>query len=180
MIIVLNAVLLVSYLALQHGDQISVLGFGGANKWLPPVKGEAAMPQVLDHLYDYQTTAQPSDFSEAAERLMAHQKRRSMVVIVTNLRGEDESDLIPAVEILRQRHLVIVTSLREESVNQAMTEPVGNFDDAVLYGATAGYLEDRRQLIETLRSRGVTVVDTVTTELPVAISNAYLDARRST
>ena len=176
----LNAVLLVSYLALQHDDQISILGFGGSTRWLPPVKGSAAMPKVLDHLYDYETTTDPSDFSAAAERLLALQKRRSMVVMVSNLRGEDESDLLPAIEILRERHLVIVTSLREQSITKTMETPVETNEEALLYGATSNYLEERQQMIEKLRNRGVTVVDTPTDDLPIAISNAYLEVRKST
>lgn len=175
----LNAVLLVSYLALQSGDQVAILGFGGTTKWLPPVKGAAAMPRVLDHLYDYETTPKPSDFSEAAERLLAVQKRRVMVVVVSNLRGEDEADLLPAVEVLRERHLVIVTSIREQSIGQTLSKPVESMEEAILYGATLGYLDERRKLLEDLRSRGVTVVDTVAGELPVAISNAYLKVRKS-
>lgn len=175
----LNAVLLVSYLALQSGDQVAILGFGGTTKWLPPVKGGAAMPRVLDHLYDYETTPKPSDFSEAAERLLAVQKRRAMVVVVSNLRGEDEADLLPAVEVLRERHLVIVTSIQEQSIGQTLSKPVESMEEAVLYGATRGYLDERRKLLEDLRSRGVTVVDTVAGELPVAISNAYLKVRKS-
>lgn len=176
----LNAVLLVSYLALQHDDQVAILGFGGSNRWLSPVKGKEAMPKVLEHLYDYETTIQPSDFSEAAERLLSLQRRRSMVVIVSNLRGEDEGDLLPAIEVLRERHLVIVTSLREKSIANTLEQPVEELEDALLYGATAEYLEERRQLIEAMRSRGVSVVDTDTGDLPIAISNAYLEARRST
>lgn len=176
----LNAVMLVSYLALQHDDLVSILGFGGSEKWLPPVKGAAAIPKVLEHLYDYQTSTDPSDFSEAAARLLALQKRRAMVVIVTNLRGEDADDLLPAIEILRRRHIVVVTSLREKAVMRTIDSPVATVEDALLYGATSNYLEERHQLIETLRNRGVTVVDTDTTDLPIAISNAYLQVRKST
>ena len=55
------------------------------------------MSALLNHLYDYQTTTEPSDFSEAGERLMQRQSRRSLVVILTNLRGEDDAELLPAV-----------------------------------------------------------------------------------
>ena len=85
----LNAMLLISYVALRQGDQVGILSFGGTDRWLPPVKGISSMTTVLNHLYDYETSPFPSDFSEAAERLLKYQQRRSMVVVMTNLRGED-------------------------------------------------------------------------------------------
>ena len=65
----LNAMLLISYVALRQGDQVGILSFGGTERWLPPVKGASSMTTVLNHLYDYETSPFPSDFSEAAERL---------------------------------------------------------------------------------------------------------------
>jgi len=92
---VLNAILLVSHVALRQGDQVAVKSFGGSDRWLPPVKGSHAMPVLLNHLYDYRTTPAPSDFSGAVEQLMARQRRRSLVILLTNLRGEDGKELVP-------------------------------------------------------------------------------------
>jgi uncharacterized protein (DUF58 family) len=64
----LNAMLLISFIALRQGDEIGVCGFGGTKKWLPPVKGSHSMPKLLNHLYDYEATSEPSDFIEAAEQ----------------------------------------------------------------------------------------------------------------
>ncbi|MDC0321645.1 DUF58 domain-containing protein, partial [Akkermansiaceae bacterium] len=60
----LNAMLLISYVALRQGDQVGILSFGGTDRWLPPVKGASSMTTVLNHLYDYETSPFPSDFSE--------------------------------------------------------------------------------------------------------------------
>jgi len=76
----LNAMLLLSYVALRQGDHVGVLSFGGTERWLPPVKGTQSMTTLLNHLYDYKTTPSPSDFSEAAERLLTHQRRRALVI----------------------------------------------------------------------------------------------------
>ena len=109
----LNSMLLLSYVALRQGDQVGILSFGGTDRWLPPVKGGSAMTTVLNHLYDYETSPYPSDFAEAAERLLKHQRRRSMVVVMTNLRGEDAGELREPLRKLRQKHVVVLASLRE-------------------------------------------------------------------
>ncbi|MEM0970485.1 MAG: DUF58 domain-containing protein, partial [Verrucomicrobiota bacterium] len=175
----LNAVLLMSFIALKQGDQVGALSFGGTDHWLPPVKGSHAMPGILNHLYDYQTTRQPSDFAEAAERLTLYQKRRAMVVILTNLRAEDANDLVPAVRLLQKTHLVMVASLRERSVRETMASRVEDLEGALRYGATSLYLEERRDLFEQMRRKGVLTVDEEPNLLPVALTNAYLDAKYS-
>lgn len=54
------------------------------------MRGVQSITTVLNHLYDYETTLSPSDFSEAAERLITHQHKRSLVILLTNVRGEDD------------------------------------------------------------------------------------------
>lgn len=175
----LNAVLLMSFIALRQGDNVGVLGFGGSDRWQPPVKGQHSMTTILNHLYDYQTTKSPSDYTEAAEVLMARQRRRALIVLLTNLRSEDSSDVLPAVRVMQRRHLVMVASLREKSVQKAIKTPIESFDDALMFGASHLYLEERARLFEEVRSSGIVTVDSTAPELPIALTNAYLEVKNS-
>jgi uncharacterized protein (DUF58 family) len=174
----LNATLLLSYIALRQGDQVGVMGFGGTNRWMPPVKGQHSMSVLLNHLYDYQTTPEPSDFGEAVERLMARQSRRSLVILMTNLRSEDAQHLLPPLQLLRRRHLVIVASLRERALMEKLQTPVARFDDALLRAAGYGYLEERAQFLHSLQEQGVLSLDETAEALPAALASAYLDIKR--
>jgi len=174
----LNATLLLSYIALKQGDRVGVMGFGGSTRWLAPVKGQHSMAGILNHLYDYECTSAPSDFSEAAERLMARQRRRALVVLLTNLRTEDSSHLLAPLRLLRRRHLVVVASLREKSVVERVHAPVVRFDDALLAAAGQGYLTDRGAFLANLRDHGVLTLDETAALLPAALANAYLDIKR--
>jgi len=173
----LNAMLLVSYVALRQGDRVGVLSFGGTRRWLPPVKGAHSMSTVLNHLFDYRTTAEPSDFAEAAERLQVYQRRRAMVVLMTNLRGEDEAELVPALRMLSRRHLVVLASLRERSIERARREPIHRFGEALRFAAAERYDAERREVMATLRAEGVITLDVPAEELPVALANRYLDIK---
>lgn len=174
---VLNAILLVSHVALRQGDQISVKSFGGTDRWLPPIKGGHAMPVLLNHLYDYQTTTAPSDFTSAVEHLMARQRRRSLVIVLTNLRGEDEKELLPALQVLGTRHLVLVASMREEVVQQAIAKPVDSFASALKYLAADRYVRERREILATLGASGILTLDSTAGEFPVALANCYHDIK---
>ncbi len=174
---VLNAILLVSHVALRQGDQVSVKSFGGSDRWLPPVKGSHAMPVMLNHLYDYQTTAAPSDFSGAVEQLLALQRRRSLVILLTNLRGEDGKELIPALQVLKSRHLVLLASMRERSVEDSISDPVESFSSALRFLAADRYVQERREILATLGALGILTLDSTAQEFAIALANAYFDIK---
>lgn len=173
----LNAMLLLSYIALRQGDQVGVQSFGGTDRWLPPVKGAHSMATLLNHLYDYQTTTEPSDFTTAAERLQARQRRRAMVVVLTNLRGEDSSELVPALRILSSRHLVVLASLRERAIEDARHQPIRVFKDALRFSAAEQYDMEREEVMATLRAHGVMTLDVPAQDFPVELANQYLDIK---
>ena len=173
----LNAALLLGYTALRQGDQVGVLGFGDGNKWLPPLKGASAMTPILNHLYDFQTSLQPTDYAEAAEFLMAHQRRRSLVILLTNLRSEDASEIIPSLRMLRKRHLVVVGSLLEESLDSAVRQPVSNLNEALLYGSAQLYYEERAAVVENLHAHNIFTIDDTAKRFPISLANKYLEIK---
>lgn len=173
----LNAVLFVSYLALNQGDQVGIMSFGGERRWLPPVQGPQSMPQVLNHLYDAFTSPVPSDYHEAAEQLMLRQKRRAMVVMMTNLRGESPKELIGPMALLRQKHHVILATLREQEVEAMVQSEAHSLEDGLSAGAARLYLDERRMIAAELETLGVGVIDTTAADFPVALANRYLADR---
>lgn len=175
----LNAALLVSYVALRQGDMVGMQAFGGTDRWLPPLRGVGSMSALLNHLYDYQTTTEPSDFSEAGERLMQRQLRRSLVVVLTNLRGEDDAELLPALRMLSSRHLVVLASLREQAVEDLIRQPVVGFRESLRFGAAEAYMAERRSLLGQIEGHGILTVDVPAMQLPVALANRYLEIKRA-
>lgn len=173
----LNALLMVSYVALRQGDNVAVQSFGGVDRWLPSVKGSHAMATILEHLYDAETTQSPSDFSEAAERLMMRFRRRALVIVMTNLRGEDAEEIIPALRSLQARHLVLLASLCEGSVRGAIEEPVVDFSSALQHVAARQYMGERKEVLAHLQAHGILTLDVTADELAVGLANRYLDIK---
>src|SRR5262249_28255577 len=141
----LRSVLLLSYVAVRQGDAVGLLTFGGVDRWLPPVKGPGAMKSLLHAVYDLETTTQAADYTAAATRLMSRLRKRALVVVVSNLRDEDGSELASSLALLRRRHLVMVASLREAALDEALERPIVGLDDALRAGAIHHYLDARRQ-----------------------------------
>ena len=101
----LNAVLLLSYVALRQGDAVGFFAFAGPQRFLPPRKGAQTINTVLNNVYDLQPTTHASDYAAAAGELLKRLKKRSLVVLVTNLRDEDADELRPAISLLRRRQI---------------------------------------------------------------------------
>ena len=175
---VLDAALVVSYLALRQGDGVGLLASGGDTAWVPPQRGVGAIDNLLRATYALQPKPVATDFLQAATELSLRQRRRALVMLVTNLRDEDMDDLLAAVQMLRKRHLVCVASLREEALDATLAQDVHDLPTAIRAGATAEYLAKRNAAHDALRSHGVMVLDVACAQLAASLVEKYLAIKR--
>ncbi len=175
----LNAMLLLSYVALRQGDGAGVMTAGPTRSWLPPRKGLDAINDLLNHVYEIEPQHVEVDYLAAATELAVRQRRRSLVVILTNVREEDSEDLRAATGLLRRKHLVILASLREAVLDETLAKPIHGFDEALVYASTSQFMEARREAQSLLRARGVFVEDCLCDDLPAAITSRYMAIKRS-
>ena len=176
---VLNAVLLLAYVSLRQGDAAGFLTMSGPARFMAPRKSAATVNAMLNQLYDLQPTLRTSDYYAAAVELMLRVRKRSLVVIVSNLRDEDEDTLGPALRLLGKRHLVLFASLREAILGRAMKARVDTFERALTYAATAEYLRARELACARLERHGAHLLDVEPADLPIALVNRYLDIKRA-
>ncbi|MGN6512895.1 MAG: DUF58 domain-containing protein [Lysobacteraceae bacterium] len=174
----LDAALVVAYLALRPGDAVGFLATGGPQRWVAPQRGVGALDVLLRASYDLQPAPVATDYLAAATELALRQRRRALVMLVTNLRDEDIEDVLAAVRLLQQRHRVVVASLREEALDMALATPPDALPDALRAAAAARYLEQRAAAHEALRQHRVVVLDVTSAELPGALVERYLMIKR--
>ena len=175
---VLNAALVVSYLALRQGDAVGLLASGGERRWVSPQRGMGAIDVFLRSTYDLQPQPVATDYLAAATELSQRHRRRSLVMLVTNLRDEDSDDLLGAVRMLQQRHHVVVASLREEVLDGVLDEDVRDLRGALRASAAARYIAQRTAVHDRLRSHRVGVLDVTCEQLPGALVERYLAIKR--
>lgn len=175
----LNAALYLSHVALREGDSVAMLSFGQQTRWVPPVKGAGRISALLNQFYDLYPGTLASDYILAAENLMARQKKRALVMLITNLRDEDSADLRQFTQLVSRRHLVFVASLREPLVDQVMHQPVHHLEDALRLGSAADFLQQREQMATLMRAQGVLMADATPQQLTASLVNHYLDIKRS-
>jgi len=171
----LNACLLLSYTALRQGDAVGLSTFAGEqSRYLAPVKGPGQLNVLLNAVYDLDSSQRPADYQAAVTQLLARQKRRALVVLVTNLRDEDDEDLLAAVKRLGQQHRVLVASLREEALDRLRQVPVQTLPDALAYCGTVDYMNARAQLHQQLAAHAIPALDSRPGELGAHLVSQYL------
>lgn len=175
----LDATLVVSYIALKRGDAVGLFTAGGEQRWVSPQRGMGAIDTLLRASYDLQPAPVATDYLAAATELALRQRRRALVMLVTNLRDEDIEDVLGAVRMLQKRHLVVVASLRERDLDEALDQPVSDVRSAVRAAAAARYIAQRAAAHDLLRNHRVSVLDVTCEQLPAALVEQYLTIKRS-
>ncbi len=174
----LNAVLLLAYVALKQGDSVSALTFGSDRRWLAPMRGVNAINRLLSEIYDLQCGLHTADYISAAEEVLRTQRKRALVILLTNLREEDE-DLAPALKLMRGRHVVVLANLTEEALEKGRHRPITDFADALEFAGTMQYLIRHRERHKGLSRLADIALEVTPPELPVAVVNSYWQIKRS-
>jgi len=175
----LNAALLLAHVALRQGDAVGMLTMGGVHRYCEPRKSVAAVHAIMNRMYDVEPTLAVPDYHRAATEVMSQVRRRALVILLTNLRDEDDDGLLPALALLRSRHLVVLASLREAILSRALTARVDSFDRAVTHAAAADYLALRERTFRKIGASGVMTLDVEPEKLPITLVNRYLELKRS-
>lgn len=175
----LNAMFLLAHVALRQGDAVGLHCFSGSERRFTPIKGQPALQQLLQQTYDLEPTLQAADYLQAAQAVLQHQRKRALILFISNIQDEDLGELAPSIRLLRQRHLVVFASLREAALDALTAQPVRDFSAALNLSAAQLYLQARAQAHETLRQPGVHLLDITPDQLPIALINLYLTIKRS-
>lgn len=173
----LNALLLLSHVALRQGDAVGLMTFSGEPRWLAPRKGKSQLQSIIRSVYDLQTTLRPSDYLRAAQGLMRRLPKRSLVILVSNLRDEDHDELSEASRLLQRKHLVLAASMKERALSATLDREVRSFDQALRVAATHQYLESRERAHRSLSHSGVLALDAEPDHLAVQLVNGYLNIK---
>jgi uncharacterized protein (DUF58 family) len=179
---VLNAVMLLSYVALAQGDAVGALTFGtppGGERLFAPRKGAHTLHALMGELYGLQPTPSHSDYVAAAQDLLRRQNKRALVIVITNFRDEDGSELGLALKLLRQRHLVLLASVRERIVGELIARPLTSGNAALDVASAHLYEQARRDAFRRLAARDALMVDAEPERLGIELVNRYHAVKRA-
>lgn len=171
----LNALLLLAHVAARQGDKAGLIAFDhGIRAWQPPVGGSDASRKLVQAVCDLHPTLEEPDYAEAFALLRSRVRRRSLVVLFSNLVDEATAQLLQRLLVGAKPHLICWVCLRDPGV-EAMVEGWG--EDEWERGAAAEILVWRRRVLDQAAARGVMVLDCAPAEFTPGLLDAYLEIK---
>jgi uncharacterized protein (DUF58 family) len=134
---------------------------------------------MLDQLALLQEESAEADHLHAAATLLSNQKRRAMIVWITDL-----ADLAITPEVViaalqaAKRHLVVVAVLGQPDVMRLTDTAPATPQQTFLYAAASETIRRRELMLARLRSRGVHVIEVNAPQLSGAVLNKYLEVKQ--
>ena len=175
----LNSILMMAYVALSQGDAVGMLCFSDTiHSYIPPRGGKSQMNRLIQAGFDQFPRLVESRYDQAFLYLSTHCKRRSLVVLATNVIDEvNAASVVDYMGNINGQHLPLGILLRDREMFDAADNPDG--DDFKMYraAAAADILLWRDQVVKDLTHRGVLVVDSFPDELTAPLVNQYLEVK---
>ena len=175
-----NSALMLAYAAATGtDDRIGLLTFADrVTGYIPPRKGKAQLFAILQALYNLGMTTLESDYAAALRHLAVHWRKRSLIVLFTDLLDvESSAGLISHLAALASTHLCLCVIVGDPEV-KAASETVPQNPEQVYQQTVARQItEEREKAKAVLSSRGVTVIDAPPGQLSPAVVNKYLELK---
>jgi uncharacterized protein (DUF58 family) len=174
-----SAALAMAAIARLSADRVGVVAFAGeVLARVAPGTGTSHASELTDVLSDLEPRFEEADYERAFLDLKTTLRRRSMVVIFTDLFDPAASSaVLAAVRLLTVRHLVLVVLMNDAAIAGALRRVPRDAEDAYRAAVAATLSDERARAIATLRDRGVLVVDVPAAELTIALLDAYVDVK---
>jgi uncharacterized protein (DUF58 family) len=174
-----HAALALMSAAARAGDNAGLLVFGRKIKsFLPPSRGRDHMDAALEALYSVEPEMIEPSYSHAFEFIAAHSKRRSLVVLLTDLVDEEGSkELLTSLRLLRPRHLPLVVTIADRDLKAVVsTVPV---DARALFTQSVAeeIMHLREAALRLVESQGGLALDVTAAALAPALLEKYLQVK---
>lgn len=175
----LNSTLMMAYVALSQGDAVGMLCFSDTiHSYIPPAGGKSQMNRLIHAGFDQFPRLVESRYDQAFLYLSTHCKRRSLVVLATNVIDEvNAGAVVDYLGNINGQHLPLGILLRDRAIFNAADAPDGDAFQMYRAAAAADILLWRDQVVTDLEHRGVLVVDAFPDELTAPLVNQYLEIK---
>ena len=99
--------------------------------------------------------------------------------MLKDFRDDDSVELMQTFHSVRQKHLVIIASLRNPNIDNILVQPVKVFRDALKVSSVHRYLTKRAKEHLSLGRQGIIALDSLPQDLPHMLVNRYLEIKRT-
>ena len=178
----INTALMLAYVAGLKGDRVGLLTFADqVGGYLAPRRGKGQFYRMLETLYAVQSQPAAPDYQRAFGYLAAKNKKRSLVVVFTDLGDADAArELVTYVAQLWPRHLPLCVTISDPALTGLAGAPAHDSVGVYQRAVAEKLLNERQVVLETLSRHGVLTLDVPAEKLTVAVINKYLELKART
>lgn len=175
----MDAVMCLTTVATRLGDRCGLVVFDReVRSVLPARAGRQQLGQVTDAMYALDPVLAESDYRTAFLQTMKRFKRRSLIVLFTDLVEQAVGEsLLPALPLLVRHHVVLIAAVSDADVASWATAAPTNAQEAYRAVAARTAMEDRERAVARLRGLGAVVIDAPAGEVASRLADAYLDVK---
>ena len=158
---VISAALQLARAAVEHDDNVGLLVFADTvQRYVAPARGRRALRAVLDGLAQVEGRLVESDYPAAFRHLAAHNRKRALTVLFTDVIDRTASEaLVAHAATLRPRHLPLAVTLRDPALEALAAARPATTAGAFERAAAEELLGARDAALVEMRSRGIMVLD---------------------
>ncbi|MGE0127862.1 MAG: DUF58 domain-containing protein [Blastocatellales bacterium] len=175
----INAALAIGYVATRGGDNIGLLVFNRqVSAYLPPQRGHAQLAAMTEALYNVKAQMIEPSYARAFQYLSQNCKRRSLVVILTDLVDRDASaELLAYTATLLPRHLPLIVTIGDKDLRALVAEEPRKIEDVYQQSVAEELLQQREEALARITELGGLALDVPAGQLSLQLINKYLDVK---
>ena len=174
-----NAALSLAQVALYSGDRVGLIAYGrGIRHQLPAAKGSAHLRQLIEQLAMVHEEGSEADHLQMAGRLLTDQKRRSLIVWLTDLAETAMTpEVIEAASMMMPRHLVLFVVIGQPDLGELAAKTPQSQSEMYQVAAAQEMVHRRELLLARLRERGALAMEVSSGAVSPVLVNAYLQIK---
>ena len=160
----------------RAGDNAGLVVFGRRIKsYLPPGRGRDHMESALEALHAVEPEMIEPSYPHAFEFIAANSKRRSLIVLLTDLVDEEGSkELLTSLHILRPRHLPLVVTIADRDLKAVVRKTPDSVRDLFTQSVAEEIIHHREAALRWVESVGGLALDVTAAALAPALLETYL------
>jgi uncharacterized protein (DUF58 family) len=165
--------------AIHCGDRVGLLAYGRRiQQNVNAARGVRQVRAILESLARVKGEALEADHGRAAHTLLTTQRRRSLVVWLTDFAETATTpDVIEYALHLTSRHLVLFAAMAQPDLNAVAAAAPQSKDEMYRHAAALEIAQRRDLLLRGLRQRGVLTLEVMPEMLASSMVNQYLDIK---
>lgn len=175
----MDAVMMLTHVAIRLGDRAGLMAFDAeVRATVVPGHATSRLQAVTEAMYALEPRLVESDYQGAFVATLSRFRRRSMLVLFTELAEQAVIEsLLPALPMIARDHVVVIAAVTDPAVvSWATGEPL-DAEGVYQKAAAVAALEERRRVTFRLQRLGVTVVDAPPGLLAPQLADAYLKVK---